>query len=67
MSSGLGDIVAAAFASVGITKDRAQAVANAIGLDDCGCKERQEAMNEWGQRHLGIGDFASRQDSNRLH
>jgi hypothetical protein len=52
--NGLGDLVAAAFASVGITKDRAQAVAQAVGLDDCGCNQRQERLNEVGYK-LGIG------------
>ena len=52
--NGLGDLVAAAFASVGITKDRAQAVANAIGVEDCGCKQRQQALTEWGYK-VGIG------------
>jgi hypothetical protein len=52
--NGLGDIVAAAFASVGITKDRAQAVANAIGVEDCGCAKRQQRLNELG-RMVGIG------------
>lgn len=51
---GLGDMVAAGLSSVGITKQRAQAVANAIGIRDCGCSKRQEAMNEWG-RTIGIG------------
>lgn len=52
--NGLGDLVAAAFASIGITKDRAQAVANAVGVKDCGCKQRQERLNEIGYR-VGIG------------
>jgi hypothetical protein len=51
---GLGDVVALAFASVGITKDRAQAAANAIGVKDCGCDKRQERLNELG-RMVGIG------------
>ena len=42
---GLGDVVAFAFASVGITVDRAQRVANAIGVRDCGCGRRREALN----------------------
>jgi hypothetical protein len=57
---GLGDIVADALASVGITKERAQAVASAVGVDDCGCKERQAAMNAWGAKHLGIGTDAAK-------
>ena len=40
---GLGDMVASGLAAVGITKDRAQAVANAVGVSDCGCAGRQEA------------------------
>lgn len=52
--NGLGDFVAAAFASVGITKDRAQAVAQAVGVKDCGCSHRQQALNEWGYA-VGIG------------
>jgi hypothetical protein len=52
--NGLGDFVAAAFASVGITKDRAQAVAQSVGVKDCGCSQRQQALNEWGYT-VGIG------------
>lgn len=53
-TKGLGDIVAHAFATVGITKERSQAVAKAVGLDDCGCTQRQERLNEWG-RAIGVG------------
>lgn len=53
--SGLGDLVAHAFATVGITVERAQAVANAVGLDDCGCGRRREALNDLGRRYLGVG------------
>lgn len=52
---GLGDIVAAGLETVGITKDRAHAVARAIGLDDCGCDQRKEDLNRLGFRYLGIG------------
>jgi hypothetical protein len=52
---GFGDLVADGLASVGITKERAQAVASAVGIKDCGCGRRQQAMNDWGARHLGIG------------
>lgn len=52
---GLGDMVADGLAVVGITKERAQAVANAVGIKDCGCAQRQKALNELGKR-LGIGD-----------
>lgn len=51
---GLGDMVASGLAAVGITKDRAQAVANAVGVKDCGCAGRQAALNQAGYR-LGIG------------
>lgn len=52
--NGLGDLVAAAFASVGVTKDRAQAVAQAVGVKDCGCGHRQQALNDLGYK-VGIG------------
>lgn len=42
---GLGDYVAAGLGAVGITKERAQAVASAFGIKDCGCAARQEALN----------------------
>lgn len=42
---GLGDAVAMLFSSVGVTKERAKAVAQAFGFEDCGCAERQEALN----------------------
>ena len=51
---GLGDRVAAVLERVGITKRRAQRVARAVGLKDCGCRQRQEAWNRAGYR-LGIG------------
>ena len=43
--AGLGDVVAVAFASIGITVDRAQRLANAVGISDCGCGRRREALN----------------------
>lgn len=48
---GLGDMVAAGLAKVGITKER---VSKALGRD-CGCAKRQQRLNELGRR-LGIGD-----------
>lgn len=48
---GLGDIVAAGLATVGITKER---VSKVLGRD-CGCAKRQAALNEFGKR-LGIGN-----------
>jgi hypothetical protein len=47
---GLGDMVAAGLSSVGITKDRVSAIVGG----DCGCQERQKALNHFGYR-LGIG------------
>lgn len=51
---GLGDIVAAGLDAVGITKERVQAVASRVGIKDCGCKQRQQRLNELGKK-LGIG------------
>lgn len=48
---GLGDRVASTLAAVGITKER---VAAAIGVEDCGCQQRQQWLNELGHR-IGIG------------
>lgn len=50
---GLGDMVASGLAAVGITKERAQAVASAVGVKDCGCKKRQAALNKLGEK-LGL-------------
>lgn len=44
-------MVADGLSAIGITKER---VSKAVG-GDCGCAARQQAMNEWGKRHLGIG------------
>ena len=49
---GLGDMTAAALAAVGITKDRVEAVVGG----PCGCPKRQESMNEFGRKWLGIGN-----------
>lgn len=49
--AGLGDMVAAGLSAVGITKERVSALVGG----DCGCKKRQQAMNAWGAKHLGIG------------
>lgn len=51
--AGLGDMVAAGLSAVGITKERAQAVASAVGVKDCGCDKRQARLNELGTR-LGL-------------
>jgi hypothetical protein len=44
-------MVAAGLSAVGITPER---VSKAIGVKDCGCKRRAEALNRLGSR-LGIG------------
>ena len=49
----LGDLVAAGLSSVGITKERVQRVANAVGIKDCGCAKRQAALNRLSDRLLG--------------
>lgn len=53
LKPGLGDMVASGLAAVGITKERAQAVANAVGVKDCGCAKRQAALNKLGEK-LGL-------------
>ena len=44
---GLGDFVAACLSAVGITDER---VSRALGVKDCGCKKRREALNKIGRR-----------------
>lgn len=51
---GLGDMVAGGLAALGITQGRVQAIANAVGIKDCGCKKRQEALNAAGAKYLGM-------------
>ncbi len=51
---GLGDLVAYAFATVGITKGRVSLVARVVGIEDCGCEKRQKWLNQFGYS-LGIG------------
>jgi hypothetical protein len=48
---GLGDMVAAGLSAVGITPER---VSKALGVKDCGCKKRQQRLNDIG-RKFGIG------------
>ena len=48
---GLGDMVAAGLAGIGITPER---VAAALGVKDCGCEQRKQALNALGRR-FGIG------------
>ena len=48
---GLGDYVAAGLSAVGITPERVSA---ALGVKDCGCKKRQQQLNDLGRR-IGIG------------
>ena len=50
---GLGDRVADGLAALGITKERVQAVASAVGIKDCGCRGRQAALNKLGEK-LGL-------------
>ena len=58
-AAGLGDMVAAGLEAVGITKERVSA---ALGVEDCGCSERQSALNALG-RKLGIGVTRSDESS----
>jgi len=51
---GLGDRVASALSAVGITEARVARVASTVGIKDCGCRRRREALNRAGRR-LGIG------------
>lgn len=51
---GLGDMVAAGLDAIGVTQDRVQSVATRVGIRDCGCKRRQQRLNELGRR-IGIG------------
>jgi hypothetical protein len=48
---GLGNMVSAGLSAIGITPERVSA---ALGVKDCGCKKRAEALNRIGRR-LGIG------------
>jgi len=48
---GLGDMVSAGLSAIGITPER---VSKALGVTDCGCKKRQQQLNELGRR-IGIG------------
>ena len=59
---GLGDYVAAALKTVGITPER---VSRLTGKP-CGCKRRQQALNQWGRR-LGIGSTAGGKDARTRH
>jgi hypothetical protein len=44
-------MVSAGLAAVGVTPERVSA---ALGVKDCGCKRRAEALNRLGRR-IGIG------------
>jgi hypothetical protein len=48
---GLGDRVHSALAAVGITPERVSA---ALGVDDCGCEQRRQLLNQAGYA-IGIG------------
>jgi hypothetical protein len=50
-SLGLGDMVASGLSAIGITPERVSA---ALGVKDCGCKQRQQQLNDLGRR-IGIG------------
>lgn len=59
---GLGDIVAAGLDAVGITKERVQRVAAAVGIKDCGCARRQAVLNQLGARMglpLGLDNLST--------
>lgn len=49
---GLGDAVAAGLSAIGITPERVAAVTGR----PCNCKHRQQAINEWGSRVIGLPD-----------
>jgi len=49
-------MVASTLDAAGITKDRVQAVASAVGIWDCGCAKRQEFLNRLGREWLGVGE-----------
>lgn len=51
---GLGDLVAAGLASIGITEERVQQAASRVGIKNCGCGRRKARLNELG-RQVGIG------------
>jgi hypothetical protein len=44
-------LVSAGLSAIGITPER---VSKALGVKDCGCRQRAEALNRIG-RNLGIG------------
>ena len=48
---GLGDMLHAGLSAVGITPERVSA---ALGVEDCGCEQRQQLVNKLGYA-LGIG------------
>lgn len=62
---GLGDMIASGLSFIGITKERAQRVANAVGIKDCGCSQRQALMNSWGAKYLGMSPGVSPQKNPR--
>lgn len=56
---GLGDRVADGLSAIGVTKER---VSKLVGKD-CGCKKRQQWLNQFGQRYLGIGHTPPSKDA----
>ena len=51
---GLGGMAAAGLSAIGITVERANAVAQVFGFDDCGCESRKVWLDALGKR-FGIG------------
>ena len=51
---GLGDQVADALKSVGITEESVQAIVSKFGIRDCGCGRRKSALNDLGAKFLGL-------------
>lgn len=53
--SGLGDVVERGLTAVGITHERANRAAKAIGLQGCGCAGRKQWLNEKVPLHKNPG------------
>ena len=60
--NGLGDMVSSAAATLGITPERANVVAQAFGFKSCGCDERRLFLNRIGTRFLGLSGGRSAAD-----
>lgn len=58
-ASGVGDLAAEFFATLGITPERYQAVKESLNLpDECGCDKRKRLLNALGEK-LGINEAAA--------